>query len=175
MLWLNKTKIYSMLKILNKLISALVLLTLCNNYAIAAKKLPIPRFVSIKSNEVNARKGPGTSYPIEWVYIKKGEPVEVIAEFEQWRKIRDIDGGKGWVHSSVISGRRSVIILDKNPINMHYRASNKSTIIAKIEYGVRCSIKKCDKIWCNLSCQDNTGWIKRQNLWGLYDHEIKIK
>ncbi len=80
-------------------------------FSVAAvpKNLPVPRFVSIKFNEVNARTGPNKDCPIEWVFIKKGEPVEVVAEYDQWRKIRDIKGEGGWVHSSVISGNRLVI------------------------------------------------------------------
>ncbi len=149
---------------------------MCNAPYAAKKQLPLPRFASIKSNEVNARKGPGVSYPIEWVYIKKGEPIEIIAEFEQWRKVQDINKNGGWIHSSVLSGRRSCINNSSQPISMHYRASQESVVIAKILPNVRCSIKKCNKLWCKLICQNYTGWVSRKySLWGIYEHEEKIK
>ena len=172
-----------MLKIQNKstlhpiflLILICVLLPNGKSYA-GQKNRPVPRFVSIKSNEVNARKGPGISYSVEWVYVRKGEPVEVIAEFEQWRKIRDFDKNTGWIHSSVLSGKRFCIVTESQAINMHYRAKTNSVVVAKISSGVRCQIKKCDKLWCKLICQDQTGWVSRENsLWGIYEREQKIK
>lgn len=138
------------------------------------KNLPIPRFVSIRSNEVNARVGPGVAYPAKWVFIKKGEPVEVIAEFEQWRKIRDINGDDGWVHSSMLSGKRSIIVTSKTPLDMHYRALEKSTVIAKLGEGLRCSLKKCAKKWCKLDCRSKKGWIKQEQIWGIYPSEDKV-
>lgn len=140
------------------------------------KNLPVPRFVTIKSNEVNSRKGPGTSYPIEWIYIRKGEPVEIIAEFDQWRKIRDMDNNIGWIHSSVLSGKRTLITKETTPINMYFRPNLTSVVIAKIAPGVRCYIKKCNQIWCKTICDNQTGWINRKNnLWGIYSSEEKIK
>lgn len=87
------------------------------------KKLPIPRFASIKSNEVNSRVGPTVKSPIEWVFVKKGEPVEITAEYGQWRQIRDVTGEGGWVHSSVLSGKRSVIIKSSGVVDRSYKSS----------------------------------------------------
>src|SRR5919204_606278 len=72
--------------------------------------LPLPRFASLRSDEVNVRTGPGTRYPVDWVFKRKGMPVEIVAEFENWRKIRDWQGASGWVHQSLLTGKRSFII-----------------------------------------------------------------
>lgn len=133
-------------------------------------KLPIPRFASIKSNEVNARIGPTIKSPIEWVFIKKGEPVEIIAEYEQWRQIRDINGEGGWVHSSVLSGKRSVIILGKEVVKLT-RSPSSDSIVAKVSGNVRCLLNKCKAQHCQISCQSYKGWLAKSLLWGVYDTE----
>ena len=135
------------------------------------KKLPIPRYVTIKFNEVNARTGPTQNCPIEWVFIKKGEPVEVIAEYDQWRKIRDIKGEGGWVHSRVISGNRSVIFVAKNIMPLIAFPSKYNKIVAKLTPQIRCVLYKCDKNWCKVNCKSYKGWIARKFLWGVYPDE----
>lgn len=131
------------------------------------KKLPIPRFVSIKSNEVNARSGPTTKSAIEWIFVKKGEPVEITAEYEQWRQVRDINGEGGWIHSSVLSGRRSVIIIGDKEIELTKNVNPQSKVIAKLMPKVRCNLKKCKEQFCQITCKDYTGWISKENLWGV--------
>lgn len=134
------------------------------------KKLPVPRFVSIKSNEVNARSGPTTKSSIEWVFVRKGEPVEIIAEHEQWRKIRDISGAEGWIHSSVLSGKRSVIIIDSEA--GFTKAPNlNSRVIAKLMPQVRCILKKCKKDFCQIQCKDYKGWLPKKAMWGVYNND----
>jgi len=133
------------------------------------KKLPIPRFVSIKSNEVNARSGPTTKSAVEWVFIKKGEPVEIIAEYEQWRQVRDINGEGGWIHSSVLSGKRSVVIIGDKEIELTKSVNPKSRVIAKLMPKVRCGLKKCKEQFCQIICKDYTGWIPKEVIWGVYN------
>ena len=134
----------------------------------APKNLPVPRFVTIKFNEVNARTGPERDCPIEWVFIKKGEPVEVVAEYGEWRKIRDINGEGGWVHSSVISGKRSVVIVAKNTTPLLKSPAKYDQIIAKLVPKIRCGLYKCKNDWCQISCKSYKGWIARKYLWGIY-------
>lgn len=134
-------------------------------------KLPLPRFASIKSNEVNARVGPTIKSPIEWVFVKKGEPVEIIQEYEQWRQIRDISGEGGWVHSSVLSGKRSVIIISPTIVNLTKTPSDKHKIIAKIHPKVRCLLNKCKGLACQINCQNKVGWVPKAALWGVYNNE----
>lgn len=154
---------------MNKAIVTLLLLILASTSSNAAPiKLPIPRFVTIKFNEVNARTGPEYDCPIEWVFIKKGEPVEVIAEYGQWRKIRDINDEGGWVHSSVISGKRSVVVVAHNIIPLIESPGKYDKIVVKLKPQIRCGLHKCTGDWCLISCKSYKGWISRKFLWGIY-------
>lgn len=150
-----------------------VLFTACIAFSAFAipKNLPVPRYVTIKFNEVNARTGPTEDCPIEWVFIKKGEPVEVIAEYDQWRKIRDINGEGGWVHSRVISGNRSVVFVAKNTMPLVASPGKYDQIVAKLIPQIRCSLIKCEKDWCKVNCKSHKGWIARKFLWGVYPDE----
>lgn len=154
-----------------KIIFFLFFLTIFSSNSLAEKKLPVPRFVTIKFNEVNARTGPERDCPIEWVFIKKGEPVEVIAEYDQWRKIRDIKGEGGWVHSSVISGNRSIIIINKKYTSLLKKPGKYNNIIAKLAPNLRCTFHKCQGQWCQVSCKKYKGWLKRKHIWGIYPEE----
>lgn len=147
----------------------LLIFVLLQFHSYASDKTEILRFATTKSNEVNARSGPGTQYPTEWVFIKKGEPLAITAEFEQWRYARDINGDVGWVHSSVLSGKRSVIVLAKdNKLKfLRRQPSPHSRIIAKLSNEIRCQFKKCEENWCKIKCQDYTGWIEQTSLWGV--------
>ncbi len=134
-------------------------------------KLQVPRFVSIKANEVNARNAPNIKSPIEWVFVRKSEPVEIIAEYEQWRNIRDIKNEGGWVHLSVLSSKRYVIISAKDVVNLFSYKSETSKLVAKIAPLVRCQLKKCSGLWCKVTCKNHTGFIHRKFLWGVYKYE----
>ncbi|MCC8417326.1 MAG: hypothetical protein LN588_02180 [Rickettsia endosymbiont of Bryobia graminum] len=135
------------------------------------KKLPIPRFASIKSNEVNSRVGPTVKSPIEWVFVKKGEPVEITAEYGQWRQIRDVTGEGGWVHSSVLSGKRSVIIKSSGVVDLTKIPDDKNRVVAKVSSDVRCLLNKCQNNHCQVRCQNKTGWLPKTILWGVYKKE----
>lgn len=140
-------------------------------YHTLAKELPIPRFSSIKANEVNVRKGPGTKNAIEWIFVKKGEPVEIIGEFDNWRLIKDITGEEGWVHCSVLSSKRFVIIL--GPTNQLLRKSpeSSSSIIAYLAPKLRCGLSNCKNQWCKINCQGHNGWVTKSTLWGVHKQE----
>lgn len=132
----------------------------------------IPRFVSTKANEVNVRAGPGIKYPLKWVFNQKGEPVEVINESDQWRHIRDIDNEYGWIHSSVLSGKRTVVILSDKIEYLYRSPSHESKVIAHLEPNVRCEFKKkCTATMCKLNCKSYIGWVNRKAIWGIYDYE----
>jgi SH3-like domain-containing protein len=147
--------------------------------------LPIPRFVSLKGSETNLRKGPNVKYPIAWVYSKKGYPMEITAEFENWRKVRDHDGTEGWVHDSVITGTRNVVTIHnhysnkpfKYPINsgevILFRYPDEDSYpMLRAQMNVIGRIRSCDKQWCKIRINDVSGWIKKSNIWGVYPHEI---
>ncbi|MDA5194626.1 SH3 domain-containing protein [Govanella unica] len=132
--------------------------------------LPVPRMVSLGAQEINMRSGPGTRYPIKWVYTRKSLPVQVEAEFDIWRKIRDRDGESGWVHGSMLSGRRTVEIRghDGSAITvLRDKASDQSNAVLRAESGVIAELIECADDWCRLRIDGKKGWAPRQSLWGL--------
>jgi SH3-like domain-containing protein len=144
--------------------------------------LPLPRFVSLKSDRVNVRKGPGTNYPIAWVFEKAGLPVEVVREYGVWRQVRDSDGAQGWVLQNLLSGRRTAVVApwehsDKGaaaksqPTAVHADASESSTVVAFAEAGTLAGLISCDKHWCQVSIADHRGFIAQSKLWGVYKDE----
>ena len=136
--------------------------------------LAIPRFVSLHSDRTNARSGPGSRYPIEWIYLQKGAPVEIIAEFELWRKIKDWQGAESWVHKITLSGKRSVKIITPGENNVYAKDDYQSRIVAKVEDDVVGEIKKCptNNDFCLMSFEHVEGWIPKQSIYGIYLEEI---
>jgi SH3-like domain-containing protein len=133
--------------------------------------LPLPRFASLRSDKVYARAGPATRYPVKWLYQRDGLPVEVIQEFEHWRKIRDFDGGEGWIHKTLLSGDRLVMVQAQEPAAMHEGQNDSSRILARLEPRVIAHADKCAGEWCRLSVDGYQGWVKRNFLWGIYEVE----
>lgn len=141
--------------------------------------LPVPRFVSLKSDRVNLRNGPGTDYPTGWVYRRAGLPVEVIKEFETWRQIRDSDGATGWVLQSLISGRRTGLVLpwerkSGSPpplVPIMASDSSRSGVVVKVEAGVIADLHACDGRWCRVTVDQYSGYIEQKKLWGVYEGE----
>lgn len=140
----------------------------------AAEESVLPRFVTIKSEAANIRTGPGKRYPIKWEITQKGIPVEIVSEFEQWRKIRDFQGDGGWVFHSMLSGARSVII-QSSPQILHKSDSASSRPVAKLDVGVVARLKSCTKEWCNIEKDELEGWVSRSALWGVYPNETLNK
>lgn len=133
--------------------------------------LPIPRFVSLKSHEINVRVGPGTRYPIAWVFNKKRYPVEIIEEFGHWRKIRDHQASEGWIHKNLLSGRRTAMIQNSMQL-LHTQADSSAPVVMKAEKSVISNIIACNSHWCLLSLGGHEGWAQKVHLWGIYDREI---
>ncbi len=134
--------------------------------------LPIPRFVSLKPDEVNVRTGPGTRYPISWVYRRAGMPVEVVEEFDMWRKIRDAEGSDGWVHKTMLEGKRNAIIKGKKPRIVRIDHEKDAKPLLKIEPTVITRLVECTKDWCRIQISGHKGWIEKSALWGVYPDEI---
>ena len=133
--------------------------------------LPLPRFVSLRAPEVNLRTGPGVRYPIDWVYRRQGLPVEVIDEFKTWRRIRDHEGTMGWVHQSMLDGRRGVLVLDE--IRALRRAPERdASMVARLEPGVVGGLDYCEGSWCQVTVRGLSGWLPRGTFYGLYSGEI---
>src|SRR6267154_3433886 len=133
--------------------------------------LPIPRFASLRSDEVNVRTGPGSRYPVDWVFKRKAMPVEIVAEYENWRKIRDWQGASGWVHQSLLTGKRSFIIPAKSA-SLHKTPANAAEVVAKLEPEVMGEIRSCSGEWCRVRVSSGvSGWLERTQLWGVYKSE----
>ncbi len=133
--------------------------------------LPIPRYVSLKSDRVNVREGPSKEHPTVWIYQRAGLPIEITAEFETWRKIRDSEGSEGWVLHSLLSGRRTAIVAPWKKEPQPLMASDHLTALAKLAPGVIGSLRGCDGKWCRLAGKEFDGYIQQENLWGVYPGE----
>ena len=135
--------------------------------------LPIPRFVSLRADPVNFRTGPGPRYPIDWVFVRRHLPVEVIGEFDTWRRVRDPEGAEGWVHQSMLSGRRTAVVVGGlQPL--HREGSDQAPLVATLEPGVIVNIQRCpaETVYCRVEVKGVQGWIKRDQLWGVYTNEL---
>lgn len=134
--------------------------------------LPVPRFVSLKSDEVNVRTGPGSRYPISWVYHRAGMPVEVIEEFDLWRKIRDVEGTTGWVHKTMLDGKRTVIIRGKQAQIVRIDSETDAKPLLKVAPTVVTRLVECSKKWCRIQVDGRKGWIEKSSIWGVYPDEV---
>jgi SH3-like domain-containing protein len=132
--------------------------------------LPLPRFVSLRSEEVNLRAGPGVRYPVEWVFRRRTLPVEVLAEFEQWRKIRDSGGTEGWVHQSMLSGRRYALVAGEVR-TLRRQPEQGAAAVARLEPGFVGQLLECRAEWCRLDAGGFRGWLGRAEIWGVYPGE----
>jgi SH3-like domain-containing protein len=137
--------------------------------------LPVPRFVSLKSDKVNVRKGPSTDQAIVWVFSRAGLPVEVIAESDNWRRVRDSEGADGWVFHSLLSARRTALVTpwSKGDERVPLFSSNStgSRAVAELQSGVLGNVLSCDGEWCNVSVDDYSGYVQQDKLWGVYKGE----
>jgi SH3-like domain-containing protein len=139
-----------------------------------ATGLPVPRYVSLKSDRVNLREGPSKDHRTSWVFQRAGLPVEITAEFETWRKIRDSEGSEGWVLHSLLSGRRTALIFPSrkaDSVELFAKPGNRANATARLEAGVVGSVRACDGAWCRLSGEGFDGYVEQQNLWGVYPGE----
>ena len=137
-----------------------------------ATGLPLPRFASLRADDVNMRAGPGTRYPIEWVYKRRDLPVEIEREFEVWRLVKDSDGTKGWVHQATLTGRRSFIV-GAADATLRRTAADEAAPVAILKPGVIGRIRSCTKgsEWCQMEAGDYRGWLRRSQFWGTLDGE----
>jgi SH3-like domain-containing protein len=136
--------------------------------------LPVPRYVSLKSDHVNVRAGPTKDNDVAWVYTRSGLPVEITAEYENWRRVRDSEGAEGWVYHSLLSGRRTAVVTMKNKddlVSIYDSADRTGGVTARLQAGVVAQVKKCTSTWCHVYGSGFDGWIEQQRLWGVYSDE----
>lgn len=135
--------------------------------------LPLPRFVALRSDDVDLRVGPGTRYPIQWVYKRRDLPVEILREFEVWRLVVDSDGVKGWVHQATLTGRRSVLVTGKDEAVLRAASDDAAAAVARLKPGVVGRLRGCEAAseWCQVQVGDLRGWLRRNAVWGLLPNE----
>ena len=130
-----------------------------------------PRFAALRADKVYLRAGPGPDFPIQWVFVRRGLPVEILATFDIYRKIRDSDGTVGWVNQQLLTSRRSVLVTGEIR-DLHGDANATSEVVARLEPGVIASVSKCDPGWCEVKAGGYKGWLKRDEVWGLEPDEV---
>jgi SH3-like domain-containing protein len=137
--------------------------------------LPLPRFVSLKSNNVNVRRGPGQEYDLAFTFVRAGLPVEIIQEFDNWRKIRDSEGAEGWVFHSLLSGERTVLVAPweagAQQHSAYQKASGSAAVVAYLQPRVVANVEQCTGAWCLVSGDTFQGWLEQDKLWGVYPQE----
>ena len=134
--------------------------------------LPIPRYVSLKAEEGNVRRGPSLSHRIDWVFQRRNMPLQVTGEHGHWRRVEDRDGQGGWVHYSLLSGVRHVIVeADLTP--MRTKPSDEAEVNAYAEAGVVARLGKCSLDWCRINARGSRGWVEKRVLWGVKPQEIR--
>lgn len=128
--------------------------------------LPLPRFVSLKGNEGNARRGPGLTHRIDWVFTRSGMPLRITAEYENWRRVEDAEGAGGWVHYSLLSGARTALVtLDM--AEFRDTAGDDAAVVAQAETGVIGRILECQPDWCRIALEGQRGWVRKTAIWGV--------
>ena len=136
--------------------------------------LRIPRYVSLKSDRVNLREGPSKDHRTTWVFQRAGLPVEITAESENWRRIRDAEGAEGWVFQSLLSSRRTALVAPWRKgelFNIHAKPAETTPVTARLQAGVQGNVRKCDAEWCRISGDGFEGFIRKSLLWGVYPNE----
>ena len=138
-------------------------------------KPALPRFASLKRPKTNVRVGPGTQYPIRWIYQQQGLPVEIISGFGNWRRIRGSDGSDGWVHTALLSARRTALAAPWSAVSVNLRArpSARAAVVARLQPRVLVHVKRCDRTWCAVDVPDHDlyGYVRQVKLWGVYPDE----
>ena len=138
--------------------------------------LPLPRFASLKREPVNVRSGPTKDNDVKWVYTRVGLPVEIIAEYDNWSRIRDWEGAEGWVLHSLLAAQRTALVSAPAKtvddfVALHASADKQSAVTARVQSGVIGTVKRCGGNWCRITGQGFDGWVEQERLWGVYPGE----
>jgi SH3-like domain-containing protein len=138
---------------------------------IVATGMPVPRWVSVKAERVNVRRGPSFEQEVVWTYVKPGVPVEIIAEYDTWRRIRDVEGSTGWVKGTLLDGRRNVTVQGRVNTAILNAPKADADVVAYAEPGLLARLVSCEGEWCEVSTRGYDGFVSRDRLWGVYDDE----
>lgn len=137
---------------------------------------PLPRFVSLKASKVNLRIGPGRDYAVDWMYMKSGLPMEVVQEYDNWRRVRDAEGTEGWIYQSLLSGKRTAITTPWDTgkgtmVNLQAKPSADAATVAMLEPGAVGTVIGCTGDWCEMDFSGHRGWLSQSSIWGVYPGE----
>jgi SH3-like domain-containing protein len=135
-------------------------------------RLPLPRYVSMKATKANVRRGPSVTHRIDWVFMRRNMPLQIVAEFGHWRRVIDQEGVGGWIHHSLLSGVRTVLV-QKDMLDIHLRPNEKSPVAAQLELGVVARLHQCTLDWCRVSVAGYKGWAPKTALWGIDADEVR--
>ena len=127
---------------------------------------PLPYFAALHADKVNLRAGPGDRYPIEWIYVRRDWPVQVIAHFDHWRRVRDWEGTEGWVHEKMLTSQREVVVTG-GIHGLRQSPDPNAALLARAEPGVMAKLDECRGEWCRIAAGDFTGWVQRSDIWGV--------
>ncbi len=144
------------------------------NSSLGPSGLPVPRFVSLKAEKVNVRRGPSSDHPVAWVFQRKGLPVEIVAEFENWRRIRDSEGEEGWILGSMLAGKRTAVVAPwrgQQLTQLHSAPNSASSVYAQLEAGAMGEVSNCSGKWCEITAGGYDGFVEQNMLWGVYPGE----
>lgn len=133
----------------------------------AVTSLPVPRFVSLRADEANARRGPSLDQRVDWEFVHRGLPLEVTAEYGQWRRVQDADGMGGWVHHALLSGVRTVLVTAAEPVPLHAGPEEGAAVRAMAEPGAIGRLEHCRGAWCEIEAGSASGWLPRTAVWGV--------
>ena len=134
--------------------------------------LPVPRYVSLKGSEGNARRGPSLSHRIDWVFRHAGMPLRVVAEFGHWRRVEDKDGAGGWIHYALLSGVRTALVT-QDMVELRSRPHPDANIVARAEMGAIVRLGECEPDWCRISGGGQRGWVPKSTIWGVDADEVR--
>lgn len=134
-------------------------------------RLPLPRWAALQGETTYVRAGPGAKYPIKWIFKKKGLPLEIIQEFDSWRKVRDESGDEGWVHQTLLTGARGVIVRADDLVPVRDKPDESARLVARAEPRAVMALGECTPVWCRIQAQGLRGWVQRKFLWGIYESE----
>ena len=129
--------------------------------------LPLPRFVSMRAESANARRGPSLDQRVDWAFVRRGLPLEVVAEYGQWRRVRDAEGYGGWVHHTLLSGVRTALVLGEAPVALRADPADGAAVRAMAEPGVVARLEACSGDWCEIDAGGVEGWLPRPAIWGV--------